>query len=123
MSIPDTDKNLSEVDIATLPQQVFFGNVMYDAGGTFGPRLQRHLQLVIIRSGEAVVYIDGHRHQLRQGEVALLHQGHEEYFEFAKTVKTYYSWCHFHWDLPENTVQRIEERCRLRRRSRAVWSG
>ena len=38
----------------------------------------------------------------------MLKQGHREFFEFAKTAKTYHSWCHFHWDLPENIVHLIE---------------
>ena len=108
VSIPVTDRVLSEIDIATLPRDVFFGNVMYDAGGTYGPRIQEHLQIVIISSGEAIVTVDGDGLRLEQGEVALLKQGHEEFFEFTKTAKTYHSWCHFHWDLPENIVHLIE---------------
>ena len=108
MSMPDTDKGLSEIDITTLPEQVFFGNVMYDKGGTYGPRVQKHLQLVALKSGEAKVYIDSKEHCLGQGEIALLHAGHEEYFEFAKTVKTYHSWCHCSWNLPEDAVRRVE---------------
>ena len=91
MSISATNKTLSEIDTVTLPQKVFFGNVMYDAGGTFGPRLQEHVQLVIIRSGEATLCIDGREHSLREGEVALLHKGRREYFEFSKRAKTYHS--------------------------------
>lgn len=104
----DTNESLSKIDIATLPKHVFFGNVMYGAGGTYGPRIQEHLQLVIIRSGEATVHIDGSKNHLEQGEVALLKKGHKEYFEFTKTARTYHSWCHFHWDLPENAVRLIE---------------
>ena len=104
MSISVTNKTLSETDILTLPQKVFFGNVMYDAGGTYGPRVQEHVQLVMLRSGEAVVHIDGDEHYLGEGEVALLHRGHKEYFEFSKEAKTYHSWCHFRWDVPETVA-------------------
>ena len=108
MSMPAADRVLSEIDISTLPKNVFFGNVMYDAGGTYGPRIQEHLQLVVIRSGEALITVDGAKRGLRQGEVALLTKGHREYFEFAKTAKTYHSWCHFHWNLPEHALRLIE---------------
>ena len=109
LSIPAADKILSEIDISTLPRDVFFGNVMYDAGGTYGPRVQEFLQLVLISRGEAVVTIDGDAHPLAQGEVALLKQGHEEYFEFSSTAKTYHSWCHFHWNLPEPVRQLVAQ--------------
>ncbi|MEM7734693.1 MAG: AraC family transcriptional regulator [Deinococcota bacterium] len=109
MSISNTNETLSEIDIGVLPKDVLFGNVMYDAGGTYGPRIQEHLQFVFISSGEATIYIDGNKQYLEQGEVAFLKQGHEEYFEFAKTVKTYHSWCDFYWDLPENVVRLVEE--------------
>ena len=57
---------------------------------------------------KATVYIDGDEYNLKQGEVALLKRGHEEYFEFTKTAKTYHSWCHFHWALPENINRLVE---------------
>ena len=53
VSIPAADRVLSEIDISTLPKDVFFGSVMYDAGGTYGPRIQEYLQLVIMGSGES----------------------------------------------------------------------
>ena len=106
MSMSVGNRTLSEID--TLPKNVFFGNVMYDAGGTCGPRIQKHLQLVIIRSGEATVHVDGSKQHLNQGEVAFLKQGYEEYFEFAKMTKTYHSWCHFRWDLPADVLSVLE---------------
>ena len=62
-----------------------------------------------LRSGEATVSIDGDGNYLKQGEVAFLKQGHKEYFEFAKTARTYHSWCDFYWDLPTAVVRLIEK--------------
>ena len=103
-SMSSISKHLSEIDIKTLPKNVFFGSVMYDVGGTYGPRIQGQWQLVVIRSGEAIIYIDGIKQHLKQGEVAFLKKGHKEFFEFSKTTKTYHSWCDFHWDFPETML-------------------
>ena len=105
--MPDSNENLPEID--TLPKKVLFGDVTYNVGGTCGPRIQKYLQLVILSRGEAVVHIDDSEHYLGQGEVALLHQGHKEYFEFSKTAKTYHSWCHFLWTLPEPVIALTNE--------------
>ena len=107
-SIPEMNKNLSETDLSTIPRDVLFGRVIYDAGGTYGPRIQEYLQLVLIGSGEARIYIDGSEQHLKKGEVALLKQGSKEYFEFAETAKTYHSWCHFRWDLPPTTLRLVD---------------
>ena len=100
------DAYLSQIDVVSLPEDAFFGNVMYEPAGTYGPRMQTHYQLVAMNKGEAKVYIDGDPFSLRQGEVALLHPGHNEFFEFTKAAQTYHSWCHFSWDLPAELARR-----------------
>ena len=101
--------DLSKIDIETLPTQIFFGNVMYDTGGTYGPRVQTKLQLVTIGSGDVIITIDNVSHHLTQGEVALLKPGHQEYFEFSKTERTYHNWCDFTWKLPASMAPIINQ--------------
>ena len=59
MSIPSIKHFLSELDHSSLPTDVFFGDVVYEAGGTYGPRLQTNYQLLFINSGHARIEIDG----------------------------------------------------------------
>lgn len=99
---------LSETDMPGLPSNVFFGDVMYQAGGTCGPRLQPTYQLLFIHSGYAKVYIDGRKHDLAAGEMALLKPGHQEFFQFARETTTHHRWCHFDWPLPNDAAQNIE---------------
>lgn len=99
---------LSESDVTVLPSDVFFGDVVYKAGGTYGPRVQPTYQLLLIHSGHAKIYIDGQKNDLNRGEVALLKPGHQEFFQFSEETRTHHRWCHFKWHLPEAVVQKIE---------------
>lgn len=61
----------------------FVNDVVYGEGGTFGPRLQRSLQLVYIFRGSCRVEVDGEPLELAAGEATLLLPGRREYFRFA----------------------------------------
>src|SRR6056297_1671503 len=69
------------------------GDVDYAAGGEFGPRVQRSLQLVWIESGEVTVWIDGIPTRVRSGECILLMPLHRERFRFARHAPTHHGWC------------------------------
>lgn len=106
--MPDLEKILSEIDIPGLPHNVFFGDVVYEPGGTYGPRRQSTYQLLFIHRGHAKVEIDEREHYLDEGQMALLKPGHQEFFQFAKEAKTRHRWCHFDWRLPDGVAQKIE---------------
>lgn len=106
--MPVSEPLLSETGLPGLPAGVFFGDVVYDPGGTYGPRWQPNYQLVLIHSGHAAVEIDGLAHPLGKGEVALLKPGHREFFRFSAETRTRHSWCHFCWPQTEETAQKIE---------------
>jgi AraC-like DNA-binding protein len=72
---------------------VMFGDVIYEAGGTFGPRIQPEVQLVLVYSGEANVLIDGAPVKIPAQTVSVLLPGHLEYFAFAKHTHTHHGWC------------------------------
>lgn len=66
MSIFYTDANLT------------VSTIVYPAGGTFGPRVQRDYQLVMLHSGDLHVRIDRTVHHMPRGHVVLLRPGHTE---------------------------------------------
>ena len=109
MSIPSVEYFLSELDHSSLPTDVFFGDVVYEAGGTYGPRLQTNYQLLFISSGHARIEIDGRPHDLAQRQMAFLKPGHREFFRFAEKTRTHHRWCHFDWQLPDDVVKRLEQ--------------
>lgn len=106
--MPHIDKLLSEIDILPQPTDILFGTIWYEPGGTYGPRIQEHYQIVVVHQGHVWVHIDKQPYYLDKGEVALLKPGHYEFFEFAKDVPTHHSWCHFHWRLEAEVAQALE---------------
>jgi AraC family transcriptional regulator of arabinose operon len=76
---------VSEIDVGV-------GTVTYPPGGTLGPRRQLDLQLVLVHSGSATVWIDDEPRRLEAGEVGLLRPGHRERFTFDPEVPTRHSW-------------------------------
>lgn len=69
------------------------GQVVYEPGGTCGPRLQQDYQLMIMHSGACRYKTDTGPHDLKLGCVSFLLPGHRESFEFSKTSETHHSWC------------------------------
>ncbi|UVI28962.1 helix-turn-helix transcriptional regulator [Paenibacillus spongiae] len=68
------------------------GSVVYPPGGTFGPRVQQHLQLVMLHTGSMIVKIDDIKHTVPPGHVALLLPGHLEHFTFDEKQETWHRW-------------------------------
>lgn len=107
--MPGVEYPLSEIDVLTLPSHVFFGDVVYEPGGTYGPRLQSTYQLLFVSSGYVRVEVDGRQHMLDKGQMAFLKPGHREFFKFAKETRTHHRWCHFEWQLSAEVTQRFED--------------
>jgi AraC family transcriptional regulator len=102
---------LSEIDVTDWlrPTRVSVGTVVYPPGGTLGPRTQGDLQLVLVHTGSAVVWVDRASRRLAAGEVGLLLPGHRERFEFDAEVETRHSWAQAHVpDLPQALSDRLE---------------
>lgn len=85
---------ISDDELVLWPEVVQIGDVLYPPGGTFGPRAQIYLQLVMIHSGEMVVWVDGARRYAPAGTVSVLFPGHEERFAFAQATETWHSYIH-----------------------------
>jgi AraC family transcriptional regulator of arabinose operon len=75
---------------------VFFGDVVYEPGGTCGPRMQMDYQLVVLVEGEANVTVDGAGRRVAAGEAGLFRPGHREFFRLSETRKTRHTWCALH---------------------------
>jgi len=69
------------------------GQVVYQPGGTCGPRIQRNYQLIIIHSGSGSCRINSHRHELKVDHISFLSPNRRIFFSFSKKTKTHHSWC------------------------------
>ena len=72
--------------------EVVFGQVDYAAGGTFGPRIQRNLQLVVLDRGSVTVTTDGRRRRLGPGEVVGQWPGGQEHYAFDEQTSSSHRW-------------------------------
>jgi AraC-like DNA-binding protein len=68
------------------------GFVVYPPRATFGPRLQRDYQLVLVHAGAARVTVDGAGRDIPSGHVGLLRPGHKEVYAFGCDGETRHSW-------------------------------
>lgn len=89
--------------------RVLFGDVVYEPGGTCGPRIQQDYQLVVLVEGGVAVDVDGHKRELGPGEVGLFLPGKLELFTFATDKKSHHTWCSVH---PSLVSAELAERCR-----------
>jgi AraC family transcriptional regulator of arabinose operon len=89
-------KNISLMNTAEASPVVMFGDVWYEPGGEFGPRMQPDYQLVIMHLGEARVSFDDQSCVIPPGSVALMLPGRQEYFRFSRHHPTHHTWCQVH---------------------------
>lgn len=86
-------KNISKrLRVAHTPQ-IAFGDVVYDPGNSFGPRIQNDYQLVVLEEGQLWADVDGEELTIHPGEVALLLPGGKERFVFAADRISRHTWC------------------------------
>jgi AraC-like DNA-binding protein len=99
---------LSEIDFL-MPAQVSVGTVTYPPGGTLGPRYQRDVQLVLVHSGSALIWVDDRPRGLSAGQVGLLLPGHQERFDFDRGTPTRHSWVQAYLpDISQELRERLE---------------
>jgi AraC family transcriptional regulator of arabinose operon len=72
---------------------VVFGDVIYAAGGTHGPRVQVAHQLVLVLTGEARVRVDGAEIVVPARHAGLFQPGRREEFRFSVKGPTHHAWC------------------------------
>lgn len=76
--------------------RVLFGDVVYEPGGTCGPRVQADYQLVVLVEGEARVDVEGREVRIAAGQVGLFRPGRQEFFRLSERRKTHHTWCAVH---------------------------
>ena len=76
--------------------RVLFGDVVYEPGGTCGPRVQPDYQLVVLVEGDARVEVEGHEVKIAAGSVGLFRPGRREFFRLSEQRKTHHTWCSVH---------------------------
>jgi AraC family transcriptional regulator len=94
-----------------------FGDVEYEPGAAFGPRMQSSLQLVYVHHGSLVCTVDGRDVPVHAGQGVLLFPGHEERFRFAPDVPTRHGWverrfeysAHAHYDGRDPIVGEVHD--------------
>ena len=101
------EQKISDVAHGFWPDGVMVGEVVYPAGGTLGPRIQTNIQLVMIHSGLAAVWIDGVMRCASANTVFVLFPDHKENFAFSKTDDTWHTWLHI---APHNIDEAIYKR-------------
>ncbi len=86
-------QNISKrLRVADAPLTVF-GDVVYDPGNSFGPRIQNDYQLVLLEEGQLWADVDGVERAINPGEVMLLLPGGRERFVFAADRISRHTWC------------------------------
>jgi AraC-like DNA-binding protein len=89
-------KNIPKRLRSAASARVVFGDVVYEPGGTCGPRVQPDYQLVVLVEGEARVEVAGREVHLAAGQVGLLRPGRREFFRMSERRKTHHTWCAVH---------------------------
>lgn len=89
-------KNIPKRLRSAASARVQFGDVVYEPGGTCGPRVQQDFQLVILVEGDAHVAVDGRELKIGAGQVGLFRPGRREFFRLSERRKTHHTWCAVH---------------------------
>ena len=72
---------------------VCFGEILYEPGGSCGPRVQRDYEIIVLHSGSCQVTVDAIRRELALTAAYLFRPGHREHFRFSPGAATHHSWC------------------------------
>ena len=88
-----TIQNLSRINRLHRSASATFGDVIYQPGGTCGPRMQLDFQLVVLYSGALQVRVDEQLHVIPPQSVIVMRPGHQEFFQFALDQPTHHAWC------------------------------
>lgn len=101
---------LSEFDLmaAMSPSEVSVGHVVYPPGGRYGPVLQRDVELALVYSGSARVWVDERPAVTVPSEwVGLLLPGQRVRIAFADECPTHHAWIEFPVDAPPGALDRL----------------
>ena len=86
-------KNISKTLRYARTPQIAFGDVVYDSGSSFGPRVQCDYQLVVMEEGVVRVEVNEDAVTIHTGEVGLFLPDKKERFVFAEDRNCRHTWC------------------------------
>jgi len=86
-------KNISKRLRYAHTPKIVFGDVVYESGSSFGPRMQCDYQLVVLEEGKLLANVDGAKFTIKAGEVGLFLPGGKERFAFTDDRKSRHTWC------------------------------
>lgn len=89
-------KNIPKKLRSASSPRVLFGDVVYEPGGTCGPRVQQDYQLVVLVEGGVTAEVEGTQRTLAAGQVGLFVPGKLELFRFLPDRKSHHTWCSLH---------------------------
>ncbi len=90
--MPERVLHLSQVNLRLRRGPVVIGDVVYAPGGSFGPRVQRDYQLVVVHRGSLNLSLDSESVEVPKNHGVLLSPGRREHFRFAPDRETHHSW-------------------------------
>jgi len=89
-------KNIPKSLRSASAPKVLFGDVVYEPGGTCGPRVQQDYQLVVVIEGGVTADVEGRARVIAAGQVGLFVPGKLEFFRFLPDRKSHHTWCSLH---------------------------
>lgn len=87
--------------------RVFFGDVMYEPGGSCGPRVQADYQIVVMVQGSVTADVEGKTVRLAAGEAGLFLPGRRELFRFPGDARAHHTWCSVHTSLVDAALAEV----------------
>lgn len=87
--------------------RVFFGDVVYEPGGSCGPRVQADYQIVVMVQGSVTADVEGKITRLNAGEAGLFLPGRKEFFRFPGDARAHHTWCSVHPSLVDAALAEV----------------
>jgi len=81
------------MNIFGLNPNFYFGDATYSPGGTYGPKIQPHLQMSYYYKGGVAATVGDQIFEVAAGEVILIPQGTRNFYQFSPREHTRHGWC------------------------------
>lgn len=100
-------KNISKTLRTAGNSRVFYGDVIYEPGGSCGPRVQADYQIVVMVQGSVTADVEGKKVTLAEGEAGLFLPGRMEFFKFPGDARAHHTWCSVHPSLVDAALAAV----------------
>jgi AraC-like DNA-binding protein len=89
------------------------GSIIYNPGGSYGPRIQQDFQIIIIKRGSLNLNLNDRQLSLSSDENLLLSPGNNEFFQFDKTIHTEHMWLTLSFEVFNKDLINLDLACPL----------